>query len=70
MGYDPNSLEASRPIVERDGGIELTIYGQDDELQTIVIPDTRFNRQLVVWCRKFDRQSAAAPTPPTQTGEK
>ena len=55
--YDPNSLEATRPIIERDGGIELTLYDQADEIQILIIPDTRFNRQLVTWCRKYDRRA-------------
>lgn len=54
--YDPNSLGATRPLDIVNGKLTFQLYGQDNELHPITVPDTRFNRQMAVWCRKFDRQ--------------
>jgi hypothetical protein len=50
-----NPLTPTTPIIEQNGGIELKIYDQEGNLSSLTVRDTRFNRQLVVWCRKFDR---------------
>ena len=55
--YDPNSLEPTRALEIKEGGVKLTLYGQDDVLISMPVKDTRFNRQLAVYLRKFDRQA-------------
>ena len=57
IAYDPNSLEPTRELEIKDGQVTLTLYGQDDNLVSLPVKDTRFNRQMAVWLRKFDRQS-------------
>jgi hypothetical protein len=54
--YDPNSLEATRPL-EIDGDtLIMRVYGQDGTLNSLPVRNTRHNRQVAVWLRKFDRR--------------
>lgn len=53
--YDPNSLEATRPLDIRDGRIHFNIYGQDGHFVALDIADNQYTRMFVVWLRKYDR---------------